>query len=86
MARWQVWVVTWHHMARKQLDNFGVSHLVVIVRINLTKKIIDFLGVVDHFHFLDQEPELLFVQDTVAPCVNLLEDVGEVLEELFVFL
>ena len=72
------------HLRRKQLDNFWIRHLVIVVGINLLQKQIYLLLIQIELHCVNQGSELQLIQKTDPLLVDRLEKITEIVQELFV--
>ena len=66
------------------MNKLAESHLLIIVRVDHLKKVVNFFFIGDHLHPSDQVSELLFIDHSIVISVNGLEDDDELFQELFV--
>ena len=77
-------IILLDHVTWEEVDNFTVSHPLVVEGVNLLEQKVDVLFTFDHTHSLNQVIEILFIDDTISVSVNTLVQICEFLEELLV--
>lgn len=68
------------------MNKFTEGHLLVVVRIDDSQKIVDLFIIVNDVHLRNEVSELIFVDDSIIVIVYCFEDNDEFLKELLMFL
>jgi len=86
LRRFRILIIARHHLRRKERNDLRISHLLIVVRVNLVEKWLDFALVFEDAHREDQVLELIFVEQTIAVQVKALKVQVELFEEALVLL
>lgn len=82
----RVLLTLWDHVTGQKLYNFAKSHLLIVIGVNLVKKELNLIFVVNNIHLFDKHTEFIFADTSVLISINFLVYFSEFEKESFMFL